>query len=91
MFFLILFNSIMYVESKCILGMIKEYYNNKNGFSLEVAYVSILTGICFVKNSLNIQSILYLLLYMFIVYETFVIVACIKSFYKYLKNESEYL
>lgn len=91
MLFLITFNFMMYSAVKFSLGMIKEYYDKKNSCPVEVVLMAIFTGVYFVKDSLNFLSILYLLLYIYLVYSICIFIAFYKSFYKYLKNDCEYL
>lgn len=91
MFFLIiLFSSVMYVGTRVFLGMLKEFYDDKNSYLLEIAYCAIFTGVYFVRNLLNISSMLYLLLFIYIVYELFLIISYCKSFLKFVKIEGEY-
>lgn len=88
MFFLIIFNLVMYMMSKVLLAMIYEFMENKDMQLLEIMFMAVFTGVCFVKNSLNFTSIIYLLIYVYVIYETLIIVCYSKSFFRFLKNES---
>ena len=90
MFFLIMaFNFMMYIGSKIILGMLGEYYDDKNSYLLNIACCSIFTGVYFIKNLLNISAMLYLILFIYITYELFIVTSFCKSYIKFVKIESK--
>ena len=90
MFFLIMaFNFMMYIGSKIILGMLGEYYDDKNSYLLNIACCSIFAGVYFTKNLLNISAMLYLILFIYITYELFIVTSFCKSYIKFVKIEAK--
>lgn len=88
MFFLILmFSSIMHIITKFMLGMLDELYDGKSNYLLRVVYCAIFSSVYFVRHSLNISATLYVILFVYVVYELFLVISFCKCFIKFVKIE----
>ena len=88
MFFLILiFSLIMHIVTKFMLGMLSEFYDKKSDYLLRVIYCAIFSSVYLVRYSLNISATLYVMLFVYVIYELFLIISYCKCFIKFAKIE----
>lgn len=76
----------MYFSTIFSLRMLRELYDNKNIYLLNIIQLSILTGLLVSKDMINTLSVIYLTIFIYLVHSIFIASTYLIAFFNYLKQ-----